>query len=337
MDPASFRLFAASAGAVYENVADVFSNTLYVGNSNARTITNQINLSGQGGLVWIKNRDSGASYALADTTRGVANLISSDSTNAATNIGNSLTAFNSNGFNLGTDAQVNISASNFVSWTFRKAAKFFDIVTYTGDGAGSKAVSHALGVKPGLVIIKRRDTAANWVICMEDSVGDYPNFYFTTAAAKVAFSGIYGTSTTFNVAAPILSGVTSAEVNASGGTYVMYLFANDAGGFGAAGTDSITKVGSYTGNGSVSGPSITLGWQPQWLLIKRSDSATNWIILDTQRVSGSSEYTLSPNNNVSESNLANFVSYSSTGFTVQTTSLALNASGGTYRYLAIRS
>jgi hypothetical protein len=172
---------------------------------------------------------------------------------------------------------------------------------------------------------------------MEDSVGDYPNFYFTTAAAKVAFSGIYGTSTTFNVAAPILSGVTSAEVNASGGTYVMYLFANDAGGFGAAGTDSITKVGSYTGNGSVSGPSITLGWQPQWLLIKRSDSTSDWIILDTQRVSGSSEYTLSPNTNAGESSLANFVSYSSTGFTVETTNTALNASGGTYRYLAIRS
>jgi hypothetical protein len=75
MDPASFRLFTASAGAVYENVADVFSTTLYVGNNSARTITNQINLSGKDGLVWIKNRGSVVDYALADTIRGATKLI----------------------------------------------------------------------------------------------------------------------------------------------------------------------------------------------------------------------------------------------------------------------
>jgi hypothetical protein len=123
-------------------------------------------------------------------------------------------------------------------------------------------------------------------------------------------------------------------------TYVAYLFAHDAGGFGDAGTDSVISCGSYTGNGSTSGPTvIDLGWEPQWLLIKRASGGTGgWFLLDSMRgiATGSADASLQAESANAENTADDRLSLTSTGFQLTTTSSFFNNSGDTYIYIAIR-
>jgi hypothetical protein len=156
---------AGAAGGAGLNVEEVFSTYLYTGNSTARSITNNVDLDGEGGLVWIKSRSSTREHSLYDTERGVEKLIKTNSTGTEQNTSGGLTAFNSNGFSLGTYADINGSAyGDFASWTFRKAPKFFTCLTYTGDGVAGRAISHNLGVAPGVIIVKRTNSAENWQV-----------------------------------------------------------------------------------------------------------------------------------------------------------------------------
>lgn len=145
---------ASSDGAPY--VDDVFSTYTYMGNGSSQTINNGIDLAGNGGLVWIKSRTNAYYHGLYDTVRGVGtgkSLYTNTTEAQGTNSTNqNLTAFNSNGFSLGTTSSTNVlnaTGDSFISWTFRKAPKFFDVVTYAGDGsAGTRSITHNLGTTP---------------------------------------------------------------------------------------------------------------------------------------------------------------------------------------------
>jgi hypothetical protein len=131
--------------------------------------------------------------------------------------------------------------------------------------------------------------------------------------------------------------VVMEATNVNGVTYVAYLFAHDAGGFGDDGSENGISCGSYTGNGSATGPTVTLGYEPQWLMIKRADSTGDWIILDSKRdVSNPRDKFLEPNTSDAEAT-GNDVDFNATSFQLKTTSATVNASGGTYIYVAIRA
>jgi hypothetical protein len=145
-----------------------------------------------------------------------------------------------------------------------------------------------------------------------------------------------GTSATiWNSTTPTSSvfslGNTSA--NAIDDSYVAYLFAHDAGGFGLTGTDNVISCGSYTTNGS-GVASVTLGYEPQWILWKRSDSTSDWYIFDTMRGwTGDPANTsagLRPNLSNAENNLSGYA-INATGFNV-----TAGAASATYIYIAIR-
>jgi len=131
MSSSALKLLAASGAtdsATY--VDDVFSTDLFSGTGSNQTITNGVDLSGEGGLVWGKCRNNVNYHYLFDTERGVGNAIYSNATNAQGSTGTSyLYAFNNNGFSMGPG--ISVSGQNHVSWTFRKAPGFFDIVTQT--------------------------------------------------------------------------------------------------------------------------------------------------------------------------------------------------------------
>ncbi len=119
---------AASTGTTY--VDDVFSAYTYTGNGVARSIVNGIDLAGKGGLVWHKNRDSAVNNILVDSVTGLTKYRVSNTT-AADDTFNYLSSFNSDGFSiLSSDSGVNFNTGRFVTWTFRKAPKFFDIVQF---------------------------------------------------------------------------------------------------------------------------------------------------------------------------------------------------------------
>ena len=320
-------------------VEDVFSTYLYTGNGSTQTITNGIDLDGEGGLVWIKNRDQNDSHILTDTERGATETLVSNTTAAEATDADTVTAFNSTGFAIGADDKVNTNTENFVSWTFRKKPKFFDIVTYTGNGTAGRTVAHNLGSVPGMMIIKRTNTAKDWCVYHRSTGKTFYALLNTTAPfADDAGDGRWNDT---EPTASVFTLGNDSEVNANGDTYVAYLFAHNAGGFGTAGTDNVISCGTYTGNGSATGPVVTLGYEPQWLMIKRATtSGEGWVIIDNMRgmdvnTSGTGDKMLFANTSNNEG-ASKRLSPTATGFEITDNSGEVNTDGATYIYMAIR-
>jgi len=316
-------------------VEDVFSTYLYTGNGSTQTITNGIDLDGEGGLVWIKNRDAADSHILTDVTRGAGEVLSTDTNTAGSTDADTTTAFNSDGFSIGADVKVNTNTEDYASWTFRKAPGFFDVVPFTGDGNNPHTVSHNLGSVPGFIVIRRTDSTGNWCVAAYDgtnyktafSLNSTAQAYVTTAVSNIA------TDTTVDVG---WMGVNAdGSANVSGGSYVMYLFASDAGGFGDDGSESIIKCGSFTG-GTGGYATVDLGFEPQWIMIKGTTLSSQWVIYDTMRgwvVSDSTADDAYLFANLSNAEgLFTAGEPNATGFRLKDSSTA----GETYIYIAIR-
>jgi hypothetical protein len=315
-----------TAGNIFA-VEDVFSTYLYTGTGAAQTITNNINLSGQGGLVWIKSRSTTGNHFLFDTTRGVSVEINSNTTDSNVTLANSLTAFNSNGFAISSATGIGVNGTTYASWTFREAPNFFDVVTYTGDGVAGRAIPHNLGSVPGMILVKRTSTATAWAV-YHRSNGNTSYMVLNTTSAVTASANRWNnttpTATEFTVGS-------STDVNANGSTYVAYLFAHDTASTG------LIQCGSYTGNGSATGPVIDLGWEPQWLMVKSVSGASNWQIIDNMRGMpvDSADATLQANLTGAETSVE-YVSPTATGFQITSTNNNVNTNTFDYIYMAIR-
>ena len=324
-------MFSSNSSQVSDDklfVEEVFQTWLYQGNGSTQTITNGIDLAGKGGLVWLKYRDVAATHQLYDTARGASLFLGSNTTNAqATASG--VTQFNSTGFNLGSATGANQNNGTYASWTFRKAPKFFDVVTYTGNGSSSQVQNHSLGSTPGMIIVKQTSASGeNWVV-WHRSLASSNLLYLNTTDAAFVDNGSRikaADATTFTVG---LNGSTGGN----GATYVAYLFAHDAT------SDGIIQCGSYTGNGSATGPTVTLGWEPQWLLVKDATSAWDWRVVDNMRGMpvGSGAASLFPNLSNAEFTTSTVAfSPTATGFQVAGSAAQINTNGNTYIYIAIR-
>jgi hypothetical protein len=330
----------ASGPAIF--VEDVFSTYLYTGTGAPLTINNGIDLAGKGGMTWIKTRNAGGwPHFLFDTVRGTGKSLSSNSTAAEITDANTLTSFNSNGFSLGNDSNgygVNYSSSEtYASWTFREQPKFFDIVTYTGDGTTNRQVTHNLGSVPGMLIIKRTDSTSNWFVLSRANNGGYEGMYLNTTGASLGNSGNAAGAGLFSTYFDPEEYWGASLTNINGATYVAYLFAHNAGGFGTAGTDNVISCGSYTGNGSSTGPVINLGYEPQYVLIKNASSAQDWLVYDSMRGAGSNNTVkLQPNTSNAEDTMGEPISFNATGFQPIGADSEINGNGNTIIYMAIR-
>ena len=335
----------AAGGAGGLNVEDVFSTYLYKGTDSTQTITNGIDLDGEGGLVWLKSRgftntntNLTGSHALIDTERGNTSRLLSNTTDAAQSDGsNYVNSFNSDGFTVGTTMSNGFDGGHrYASWTFRKAPKFFDVVTWTGN-TGNRTISHSLNGEVGMIVLKKTSATGDWY-SYHRSLGNTTAIALNSTGAAISpvsfWQSTTPTSTEFYV---------NSDWNDNGQTYVAYLFAhNDGDGdFGSTADQDIIKCGSYTGTGSTSGPVIDLGWEPQWLMIKRTDlggAGYDWFMFDAMRgmpVGGADLY-VDANSFDAETGSSERFQITPTGFKLATTSGSFNASGGTYIYIAIR-
>ena len=284
MDPITQQQALATAGAAGGEslyVDDVFNTYVYEGTGSAQTITNDIDLAGEGGMGWIKTRSHTDSHSVFDTERGATNYLKTDTADQQYSANSALSAFNSDGFSLGgNDAPTNGSGRTFASWAFRKAPGFFDVVTYTGNGVAGREIAHNLGSVPGMVIVKRTNAAEDWTCYHRELWPTYITDLYSDAAQNNSgdvFDSTAPTSTVFTVGS-------STRTNANGSTYVAYIFAHDDQSFGENGDQSIIKCGSYTGNGSAQGQEIDVGFEPQWILLKVAAGETgNWYQYDTMR------------------------------------------------------
>jgi hypothetical protein len=329
-------------------------------NTNNRAITG-LGFSTSPDLVWIKNRSSGSFYHNKwDAVRGVGNSLSSNDTAAelllASNVAGYVSAFNSDGFTLtqgsGSINNVNGSGYSYVAWCWdagsstvtntqgsissqvrANASAGFSIVTYTGTGTNGATVGHGLGVVPGMVIVKSRSNAYEWPV-YHSSLTSGNNLFLHLTNAQNSVSGTVSaggvgavSSTTFTCT----QGISNINnTNANGATYVAYCFAPVAG---------YSSFGSYTGNGvSGDGVFVYTGMRPRFLLIKRTDTADNWVIWDTARETyNPSDDVLLPNSSGAEATGDNFARLDilSNGFKLRNTSFpGLNGSGASYVWAA---
>ena len=160
---------AGGSGGAGVYVDDVFSTYLYEGNgsSTPRTIANGINLRDEGGLVWIKSRNTSENHMMYDSERTDSVIYSNANTDQFTNLvtyNRAVFLNKTNGFEIdGNDGSVNGSSNPYVSWTFRKAPGFFDVVTYSGTGS-AQTISHSLGSAPGAIMVKRVTGFEDWIV-----------------------------------------------------------------------------------------------------------------------------------------------------------------------------
>jgi len=341
MDLATQRLMQVAAGAGGDKVFvdDVFSTHLWRGTGSARSINTGIDMT-EGGLTWIRRRNQATDHYLFDTVSGATKYLASNDSMAQQTDNATLTAFNNNGFSLGTNGGVNGNGNDFVGWTFRKAPGFFDIVTWTGDNDTNRAISHSLGSSPGMIIVKNTSNTFDWAVWHRSiwNTSTYKSLQLNTTGGQNGWNSFWG------VSAPTSSHfyVRSNGANVSGQTYVAYVFAHDDQQYGNAGNTSVIKCGSYTGNGNSSTPpEINLGWEPQWVMVKRSNGSGDWVMVDSMRgmFSGLSQ---TPHLRANSTNAEQDTSYyridisSGTGFAPFTTDNGLNGNGDNYVYMAIR-
>jgi len=321
-----------AGGSIPNYIEDVFQTWLYSGNSSTQTITNGIDLSTKGGMVWTKSRNATYDNTVYDTARGTGNnkALYTNTTNAqgAFTGYQDLTAYNTDGYSIGSPILLNETGKNYVSWTFRKQPKFFDVVTYTGDGTSNRAVAHNLGSVPGFMIVKVTSESNNWTCWHRSITGKILELNTTAAQANDSGGGYFYSSPD---ATNIYLG-SDWQVNKTDATYVAYLFAHNAGGFGLTGTDNVISCGSASATGVTA---VSLGYEPQFCMLKKSSGIGGWFMTDTMR-GWNMQGDVDVRANVADAETDRTGSGwfpSATGFTFD--SAQLNGSGD-YIYIAIR-
>jgi hypothetical protein len=314
---------AAGNAAQTTYVDDVFSTWLYNGNSSTQTITNGIDLAGEGGLVWLKSRSNISGHLLFDSSRGVGGtgfykILATDTTAAeSASPSSGLDAFLGSGFSLDTAANsMNGSAHIYTSWSFRNAPKFFTnlVVSHTNGTATNINLSSLETL--GMVVAKITNTTGAWTTWHRSLTAGNNVQLNTTAAQSTtnAWLSVSGATATLASAAPT-------------GTYVIYAWAHDAI------SDGLIQCGSLSHTlGAIT--TVTLGWEPQFLIIKKAGATGQWWLSDDMRGFTTSDNlrVLQAQSDATEALLTGAVwSPTSTGFTFSS-----SIDTGTYIYLAIR-
>ena len=293
-------------------------------------------------FLWIKNRSSALHHRLFDSIRGANKTLFSSTTDAEYTDNDQLMSFDNDGFTLGSDTGVNQSSNAIVGWSWLAGGSAssnsngsitssvsanteagFSIVTYTGSGSNA-TIGHGLSSAPEFVVVKCRSnsiSAPAWPTWASAIAGtEYLDLSGTGAKATAAavWNSTIPTSSVFSVG-------TTSSCNSSGFTYVAYCFHS---------VDGYSKVGSYTGNGSADGPFVYTGFRPAWLLVKRTDSTSNWLILDNKREGFNPDQDGLDANGSGAEGTAEQSDFLSNGFKVRNNSTGSNASGGNFIYLA---
>ena len=320
-----------------------FGCVTYKGNGANRDIEN---VGFKPDLVWIRERATTSNNYLIDSVRGANNVLYSDITNAeqdASGPGTTVTKFNPDGFGLGTSGGVNQSGNTNVAWCWDmgnttvtntsgtissqvRANPTYgqSIVKWTGNGT----TGHGLSSAPEMIIVKPINATGAWWVWHKDLSNTSQGFLqLNTTAAEATNSSLWDNASP--VSATTINANT-AYINYATDNYIAYCFHSVTG---------YSKIGSYTGNGSTTGPTVTLGFRPAFIMLKSSTQAENWNIIDNVRSpfdkysNGSNlRNVLKANSSVAESQFG--IKFTDTGFQLVTTDGECNANGQTYIYMA---
>jgi hypothetical protein len=325
----------------------VMDATLWTGNGTSQSIVNASAFKPD--FVWVKSRSNTFNNNLFNSTSGINKFLVSDTTAAEASVTGTLTAFNSNGFSVGSDIGLNYSGGTYVGWQWQagqgstsniainqygstpsiastvsvNATAGFSVVTYTGTGT-TGTVGHGLGVAPSFIIAKNRSSGVTDWPTYHISTGNNGGCTLNETAAKATTSIWWNNTTPTSTLVTLGSG---SQTNGSGNSQLLYCWSEIAG---------FSKFTSYTGNGSADGPFIFTGFRPKWLMIKRTDATQNWIIVDTSRdtYNVANKRLFANLSDAEDLGITNYVDLLSNGFKCRDSNISYNASGGTYIVMA---
>lgn len=317
----------------------MFSGT---GSAHAETF-DETDTSMQPDMVWLKNRSTTGNHGIWDSVRGATKQIYPSADYAEGTAANSMTAFNSNGFSVGTDSDQNGSGNNIAAWAWKAGGASaasnsngsitssvsanttagFSMVTWTGTGANA-TVGHGLGAVPQMFIIKNRSATGDWTVYHHSLTNAEQVSLFLNLTSAVS-----GTSASrYNNTAPtssVFSVGTGSYYNGSSNNMVAYCFSSIKG---------YSKVGSYVGTGA--DVFIHTGFNVGWLLVKNASDTNGWLLIDVKRSADNPQGKYLYANAATTEGTVTYGEFFSNGFGWKnTSSVAVNKSGDTFIYYAI--
>ena len=332
---------AANVTTLYEEiecpaatVINSFNTVVYTGNGGTQAIST---VGFKPDLVWIKERNGTDRHVLIDSIRGTNSQISSNSNAAETTYSSNFTSFDSNGFTLGSASESNGNNDLFVAWNWKGSGitdtntdgtitssvsankeAGFSVVRYTGNASPS-TVGHGLGKPAELILVKVTSASASWAVYSEPT-GINKYLELDNAGLSSNYSNYWGPAAPTNSVFGVVDG--NFNNNSSGATLIAYCFASIPG---------YSRVGSYIGTGG--SLTVYVGFEPSFVMIKRTDADGNWVIVDDKRANGDNRLYANLSN---AEDAGQGESFTSTGFSPrQSSTNDTNISGGTYIYLAI--
>jgi hypothetical protein len=321
-----------------DSTSDEHFNTVLWGQSSTPYNVYMDGITGGLGLTWVKVRGTTGDHRLYDLVRGAGNALKSSTTGAEVTDTTYISAFGDDYFT----SNLSTSANNMVAWNWKANGSGvtntdgsitstvsantdagFSIVSYTANQIDGATVGHGLDSAPEMVIVKARNYAAGWPTLHSPS-GNY-GLRLNQAGANSSpnggawFKNTPPSSTVFTLG-------TGDEANESGINYIAYCFHS---------VEGFSKFGSYTGNGSTDGAFVYTGFRPAFMMIKRTDSTSDWQIIDTAR----STYNLynpelQANQSYAEWDGTDKYDILSNGIKHRNGYSSNNASGGTYIFMA---
>ena len=319
-----------------------FDTVLYSGTGSSQNITG---LEFQPDWVWIKKRSNSENHEVQDSVRGATKRLASNTNDQESTVSGSISSFNSDGFTVVDAGTTNENGHTYVAWTWKAGGSAssnsdgsitssvsantsagFSIVTYTGTGSQT-TVGHGLGVKPKVIITKLRDTnTQDWFFYPKQITGTGGTYIKlntndTVATDAHTYPDVEPTSTVYTV-----GGNDGGDgTNGNGKAYVAYCFSEVAG---------YSKFGKYTGNGSANGTFIFTGFRPAWFVVRRTDASNNWRTFDAKRSTFNEVDKRIYLDTSNAESTGSDIDFLSNGVKMRMTDSGMNASGGTYIYLA---
>ena len=325
--------------AIIDKPSDYFNTVLYTGNSSTQSITG---VEFQPDFTWIKARNQAYNHFLFDAVRGVQKRIKTNSTDAESTV-TGLTSFDTDGFGLGSNVDMNGSGVNFESWNWKAGGTAssntdgsitssvsanqdagFSIVSYTGTETNA-TVGHGLGVAPKVVIVKKTSGTGDWYV-YHGAISGMSGGYITLNNTD----GFYTNVTTFwngDHSSTVVDLGSNNNSNGSSDNMIAYCFAEKQG---------YSKFGSYTGNGNADGTFVYTGFSPAFIMIKCTDLARVWRMWDNKRdaINPNTANLQAQASDAEYDDPAVSIDFLSSGFKVRSTDSSYNGSGNSYIYMA---
>ena len=323
-----------------------FQTKLYTGNSSTQSITFDGSENMQPDWVWCKSRNQSDNHALFDSVRGGQKQLRSNTSDAELTRTNAISSFDSNGFSMGSQPEMNSNSVTYVAWNWKAGGSAssngngsitssvsanttagFSIVSYTGNGTAGATVGHGLGAVPQVLILKGRDQTENWTVYHEGLTSNNYALRLNDTAAEFSQTLSWNDTTPTSSVFTLGGGAgTSDYTNRSGINMIAYCFAEKQG---------YSKYGKYTGNGSSDGTFVYTGFRPAWILYKNTSTADNWFLHDNKRQGFNDDNELMFGDITQGESTVNRIRILSNGFKAIDSDKGVNQSGDTYIYLAI--